>query len=98
MAPSLFFENLLRKEGKIIGRFDGRVTAEDYDHLNNSPEFDPSYTNIYGSFAAAANASIRGDLGYEFDLPYRILGGVNWSFKEFEGESVSVEQRLARAM
>lgn len=98
VAPSLFFENLLRKEGKIIGRFDGRVTAEDYDHLNNNPEFDPSYTNIYGSFAAAANASIRGDLGYEFDLPYRILGGVNWSFKEFEGESVSVEQRLARAM
>ena len=98
VAPGLFFENLLRKEGKIIGRFDGRVTAEDYDRLNTRPEFDPSYTNIYGSFSAAANASIRGEFGYEFDLPYRILGGVNWSYKEFEGESVNVEQRLARAM
>jgi carboxypeptidase C (cathepsin A) len=98
IEPSLFFENLLRKEGKIIGRFDGRVTSEDYDQLRNSPEFDPSYTNIYGSFAAAANASIRGDLGYEFELPYRVLGGVSWSWKDFEGEEVNVEDRLGRAM
>jgi carboxypeptidase C (cathepsin A) len=98
IEPSLFFENLLRKEGRIIGRFDGRVTSEDYDQLRNSPEFDPSYTNIYGSFATAANASIRGDLGYEFELPYRVLGGVNWSWKDFEGESVNVEDRLGRAM
>ncbi len=96
--PGLFFENLLRKEGKIIGRFDGRVTSEDYDQLKNHPEFDPSYSNVYGSFAAAANASIRGDLGYDWDLPYRILGGVNWSYHDFEGESVNVEDRLARAM
>ena len=27
IGAGLFFENLLRKEGKIIGRFDGRVTA-----------------------------------------------------------------------
>jgi len=96
--PGLFFANLLRKEGKIIGRFDGRVTSEDYDQLKNRPEFDPSYSNVYGSFAAAANASIRGDLGYEWDLPYRILGGVNWSYHDFDGESVNVEDRLARAM
>jgi len=96
--PGLFFENLLRKEGKIIGRFDGRVTSEDYEQTKNHPEFDPSYSNVYGSFAAAANASIRGDLGYEWDLPYRILGGVTWSYHDFEGESVNVEDRLAKAM
>lgn len=98
IRPGLFFENLLHKEGKIIGRFDGRVTAEDYDRVNNRPEFDPSYTNVYGSFAAAANASIRGDLGYEWELPYRILGGVNWSFRDFEGETVSLEDRLSKAL
>jgi len=98
IRPGLFFENLLHKEGKIIGRFDGRVTAEDYDRLNNRPEFDPSYANVYGSFAAAANASIRGDLGYEWELPYRILGGVSWSFRDFEGEAVNLEDRLAKAL
>ncbi|MDR3403613.1 MAG: hypothetical protein P4L99_14030 [Chthoniobacter sp.] len=98
IRPGLFFENLLKKEGKIIGRYDGRVTSEDYDQLSNNPEFDPSYTNIYGSFSAAANASIRGDLGYEWDLPYRILGGVNWSFHDFEGEVVNLEDRLSKAL
>ena len=98
IQPGLFFENLLRKEGKIIGRFDGRVTSEDYDHLGNHPEFDPSYVNVYGSFSAAANASIRGDLGYEWELPYRILGGVNWSFRDFEGQVVNLEDRLAKAL
>jgi carboxypeptidase C (cathepsin A) len=98
IPPGLFMENLLRKEGKIIGRFDGRVTSEDYDRLNTRPEFDPSYTNIYGSFSAAANASIRGDLGYEWDLPYTILGGVNWSFRDFEGQVVNLEDRLAKAL
>ena len=33
VSSSLFFENLLRKEGKIIGRFDGRVVAEDGSNL-----------------------------------------------------------------
>jgi carboxypeptidase C (cathepsin A) len=98
ISPGLFFENLLRKEGKIIGRFDGRVTSEDYDRIANHPEFDPSYTNIYGSFSSAANASIRGDLGYEWELPYRILGGVNWSYRDYEGEAVNLEDKLAKAL
>jgi carboxypeptidase C (cathepsin A) len=98
ITSSLFFKNLLRKEGKIIGRFDGRVVAEDADRISPSPEFDPSYTNVYGPFSAAANGSIRGDLGYEWDLPYRILGGVNWSYSKYGGRYVNVEDRLAEAM
>jgi carboxypeptidase C (cathepsin A) len=98
VSSALFFENLLRKEGKIIGRFDGRVVAEDADRIDPNPEFDPSYTNVYGPFSAAANGSIRGDLGYEWDLPYRILGGVNWSYAKFGGRYVNMEDRLADAM
>lgn len=98
IRPGLFFENLLRKEGKIIGRFDGRVTAEDYDRLRTSPEFDPSYSNVYGAFSAAANASIRGDLGYELDLPYVILGGVRWSWNDFTNGFVNVEDDLSEAL
>jgi carboxypeptidase C (cathepsin A) len=98
ISPGLFFKNLLRKEGKIIGRYDGRVTSEDYDRLNNYPEGDPSYTNVYGSIAAAANAYIRENLGYEWELPYRILGGVSWSYNDFAGEVVNLEDRLAKAL
>ncbi len=96
--PGIFFENLLRKERKIIGRYDGRVTSEDFDRLRSSPEFDPSYTNILGPFAAAANASMRAELGYEFDLPYKILGGVSWSWTDYPGSYVNLEDRLASAL
>ena len=44
---------------------------------------------------------LRDELGYENDLPYEILSGpVNeaWSYKEFEGRSVSVVSRLAETM
>lgn len=98
ISSQVFFENLLRKEGKIIGRFDGRVVSEDADRLNPGPEFDPSYTNVYGPFAMAANSVIRGELGYEWDLPYRILGGVSWNYSRFGGRYVNMEGRLAEAM
>jgi carboxypeptidase C (cathepsin A) len=94
----VFYEHLLRKERKIIGRYDGRVTSEDFDRIRSSPEFDPSYTNILGPFAAAANASIRADLGYEFDLPYKILGGVSWSYADYPGNYVNLEDHLASAL
>ena len=98
IGPGIFFENLLRKEKKIIGRYDGRVVSEDFDRLRTGPEFDPSYTNILGPFAAAANASIRTDLGYEFDLPYKILGGVSWNWNDYPGNFVDLEDRLAGAL
>jgi carboxypeptidase C (cathepsin A) len=98
ISPALFFERLLKNEGKIIGRFDARVTAEDADRIDAEPEFDPSYTYIYGPFAAAANGYIRKELGYEFDLPYRVLGGVKWNYSAFAGRYVNMESRLAEAM
>jgi carboxypeptidase C (cathepsin A) len=98
ISPTVFFKNLLRKEGKIIGRFDGRVTSEDFDRLDNNPEFDPSYSNVYGAFAAAANATIRGELGYEWELPYRVLGGVAWNYSKYGGRVVNMEDKLASAM
>lgn len=98
VSPQLFAKNLLRKEGRVLGRYDARVTTEDYEQLHPWTERDPSYSNILGSFAAAANASIRKDLGYEWNLPYRIIGKVRWSYSDYEGTSVNLEHRLANAM
>ena len=38
------------------------------------------------------------DLGYEWELPYRILGGVSWTYNDFAGEIVNLEDRLAKAL
>ncbi len=98
VSASTFRKALLKKEGKIIGRFDARVVAEDGNQAVQHPEFDPSHAFISGPFSAAANAYTRGVLGYESDQPYRILAGLPWSFKAFSNRYVSMEPRLAGAM
>ena len=98
VSPATFRKALLKKEGKIIGRFDARVTAEDGDASDPHPEFDPSHAFIAGPFSAAANAYVRGTLGYETDQPYRILAGLPWSYAHFANRYASMEPRLASAM
>ena len=98
VTPSYFRKMLLKKEGKIIGRFDSRVVAEDADRIDPRPEFDPSYTFIVGPFSAAANAYVRGVLGYENDQPYRILASLPWSYAKFANRYASMEPRLGDAM
>jgi carboxypeptidase C (cathepsin A) len=96
--PSYFREMLLRKEGKILGRFDARVTSEDADRSDNQPEFDPSFSNIIGPFSSAVNAYIRGDLGYESDQPYQVLAPLPWRYSQFANRYLSMENALAKAM
>ena len=98
VGPSLFRERLLRAEGKILGRYDARVTSEDTDRLRTEPEFYPSFSNVIGPFSAATNAYIRGALGYESDLPYRVLTGLNWNYTGFAGRYASTAARLSESM
>lgn len=96
--PSFFREMLLRKEGKILGRFDARVTGEDGDRSSQNPEFDPSFSNIVGGFSSAVNAYVRGELGYESDHPYHLLASLPWRSQKYEGRYVSTESELNSAM
>ena len=96
--PSFFREMLLRKEGKILGRFDARVLGEDGDRASQQPEFDPSFSNIVGGFASAVNAYVRGELGYESDHPYHLLASLPWRSQKYEGRYVSTEAELNSAM
>jgi carboxypeptidase C (cathepsin A) len=96
--PSFFRKNLLKKEGKIIGRFDGRVIGDDGDRSETRPEYDPSFSNISGGFSSAVNAYIRGELGYESDFPYHLLAPLPWKWSGFEGRYVSTEDKFAHAM
>ncbi len=96
--PGTFRELLLRKEGKIIGRFDARVTGEDGDSSQPRPEFDPSMNTVMGPFNAMANAYLRGTLGYESDLPYRVLGGLPWSYSRYSNRYAGTDRALSSAM
>lgn len=97
---SRFTKELLRTDGKTVGRLDSRFTGFDRDDAGERPEFDPSYAAIQGPYTGTLNAYVRGELGFESDLDYEILGGRirRWSYDDFENRYVNVAENLRAAM
>ena len=96
-----FFKELLRDEGRTVGRLDSRFTGLDRDDAGEGIEYDPSYSNITGPYTATFNDYVRGELKYESDLPYEVLSfkvNAQWSFAEHENQYVSVAETLRKAM
>jgi carboxypeptidase C (cathepsin A) len=73
-----FRKELLRDQGLIVGRFDGRITGRDGNEPSLYPDFDPSLSAIDGALAAAMNAYVRDELKFANDLPYGILNALPW--------------------
>ncbi len=99
ISPSRFRKELLRSEGKTIGRFDGRVAWPSVSPQDDYPDYDPSYAVVYGAFATAMNDYLSRDLGWEGHHPYEILTRKvhpwNWNANN---SIVNLTGRLARAM
>lgn len=95
-----FFTQLLREQGLVVGRLDSRFTGPAAAGNAEVMDADPSHDAIAGPYAAAWNHHVRADLGYQSDLHYeQISARVHpWSYADFEGRSVDVTPRLARAM
>jgi len=95
--PSTFREELLADKRLILGRFDGRITGRDGDQAGGDPRFDPSYDAALGPLAAAMNAYVREELGFESDLPYRVLSGVG-PWPQDQNRYSSTARQLAEAL
>ena len=63
--PGRFQKSLLADRRKVIGRMDGRITGDDADPLNDTPDFDPSLTGYVGLFSSTFNDYVRRELKYE---------------------------------
>jgi carboxypeptidase C (cathepsin A) len=97
---STFFRGeLLRKQGKVLGRFDGRVAWDSTNKAAEMPEYDPSYSLAFGAFSTAMLNYLGHDLGYKEDQPYEILTGKvqPWRWNS-ANEVVNLSDRLASAM
>jgi carboxypeptidase C (cathepsin A) len=73
LDPSIFRAELLRKEGKVIGRFDARVAWDVTDPASESAEYDPSYSLAYQAFSTTMLTYLGDELGWKEDQPYEIL-------------------------
>ncbi len=96
-----FVKELLRPEGKTVGRLDSRFTGRDLDAAGEFFEFDPSLSATDVGYSTLINDYLRRTLGYESDLVYERLNlEVNfaWSFEGFENRYLDVSETLRGAM
>jgi len=95
-----FCKELLRSEGRTVGRLDSRYTAQDRDSAGEHFEFDPAMVAIGGAFATALNDYLRRTLKFETDLDYRVLSGLylTWGWKDFANRYVNIGETLRSAM
>ncbi|MGN6178279.1 MAG: S10 family peptidase [Mucilaginibacter sp.] len=99
ITDSRFFKEVLRDEGKIVGRYDSRFSGEDPDDAGEYPSYDPSDANLSGLFVGVMNAYVRKELNYKNDIPYEALTNVwPWSFKNSENAFLDVSETLRSAM
>jgi carboxypeptidase C (cathepsin A) len=105
-APA-FEAELLRDQGKIVGRLDARFTGPAGDTLGARPSHDPQSTAISSAYTSAFNSYLRGELGYDGDREYVPSGATrNWNWGRLRGGGVfgrgggtpNVTPDLARAM
>jgi len=95
-----FTKELLRAEGRTVGRIDSRYTGNDRDSAGERFEFDPSMSATQGPYTATLNDYLRGELGYQSDLPYEVLANLyqSWSYKDVENRYLNVAETLRKAM
>lgn len=100
VIDSRFFKELLRDRRRTIGRLDSRFVGIDRDAAGEGIEYDRSYANIQGPYTACLYEYVRGELGFESDLPYEIIAEKvwPWSYKEHENQYVNVAESLRKAM
>lgn len=95
-----FTKELLRAEGKTVGRLDSRYVGADRDDAGENFEYDASYAAIQGPYTAAFNTYVRDYLEFSRDVPYEIIANVfpTWKFEKFTNRYVSAVDTLRQAM
>jgi carboxypeptidase C (cathepsin A) len=73
ISDKKFFTELLRAEGKLVGRLEARVTGPMAANKVHTWEFDPGIEAIRGPYTMAANTYMSETLGIAIDQRYEIL-------------------------
>jgi carboxypeptidase C (cathepsin A) len=94
--PNRFGQELLRSEGRSVGRLDGRYTGGQIDRNSAFPDFDASSTMTSAAYVAALNHYMHDILRYRDDRPYDPLDfGVNRAWKYQRGEDSNAPSVVA---
>ncbi len=97
-----FTKELLRDQGRTLGRLDGRLQGTEPNQTAERPEFDPSLAAIRPPYTSAMSQYAREELGFETDLEYYALGGGisspwDWGLAQSGGQGYADTSEALRA-
>jgi len=100
LKDSMFFDHLLRDEGRYVGRLDARFTGLSYSPGESTDdEYDPTDEAVGPPLTAAFNDYVRRELKYESDIPYETTIDVTpWYFGDAGNGFPNTAEDLRRAM
>ena len=95
-----FTKELLRKEGKIVGRYDSRLEGVDLDSAGEAPDTIPATPPCKAYSRRSFNEYVRKDLKYDTDLTYEALTNKvqPWSYARFENRYLNTAEMMRQAM
>jgi carboxypeptidase C (cathepsin A) len=101
VGPMTFGRQLLRSSGRIVGRFDSRVTAAADASRGSGADFDPSFFIVTGPLVEALYDYLRTDLQFRSELRYEPLSreaNRSWRWGIAGQGYLYVNDELAEAM
>ena len=99
VCESRFSKELLKEEGKGLGRFDSRYVGIVRNSCGEITNFDPSLDAVFGNFTAAFNSYVRQDLQWEKDDEYKVLANVSpWNYGKATNKYLNVTDNLRAVM
>lgn len=96
-VPTRFYwKELLRGEGRTIGRLDSRYQGIDRQDAGDSPDFNAELASWLHSFTPAINWYFPNELKFKTDVKYNMFGPVGrW---DWDGDQTGENLRQAMAM
>lgn len=94
VPTGFFWKDLLRDEGKTIGRLDSRYLGIDRKDAGVRPDYSPELTSWLHSFTPAINHYIQKELNFETDIKYNMFGSV----RPWNNDNDNTREDLRRAM
>jgi len=104
ISDATFFAELLRAEGRIVGRLESRVTGPLGAKKSRAWDFDPGIEALMGPYTMAAQSYFSEALGVKSEQKYEVLNmSVNKEWNWLQGESkgnsyATTSDLLARAL
>lgn len=95
-----FCTELLRDQGLVVGRIDGRFTGPARAGTDEMMDTDASDDATRGAFTAATQHYLRAELGSPSEREYVVSADLwkDWNYREFQGRPVNVTDKLERVM